>query len=119
MSGHSRSLGSASGPQSDVPVTGLHPGRGTTSGFQPLAGRASENQTSRQRCDGGTCRLGGRCSSSLASCKPRQGSVCVYILTPVDYCSSPAPALPSLWGDEGVEPFSDELADARVQARDG
>ena len=50
--GHRRSLGSASGPQSDVPVTGLRPGRGTTSEFQSLAGRASENRTSRQRGGG-------------------------------------------------------------------
>jgi hypothetical protein len=45
-------------------------------------------------------------------------SVYVYILTPVDYFSSPAPALPSPWEGEGVEAFSDALADARVQAHD-
>ena len=38
------------------------------------------------------------------------------MLTPVDYFSSPTPALPSLWWDEGVQAFSEALADARVQA---
>jgi hypothetical protein len=37
-------------------------------------------------------------------------------LTPVDYFSSPAPAVPSRWWDEGVQAFSEALAHARVQA---
>jgi hypothetical protein len=36
------------------------------------------------------------------------------ILTLVDYCSSPAYALPSLWGDAGVQAFSEARAAARV-----
>ena len=41
------------------------------------------------------------------------------MLTPVDYFSSPTAAIPSLWWDEGVQAFSEALADARVQASYG
>ena len=41
-----------------------------------------------------------------------------YMLTPVDYFSSPAPAFRSLGWDEGAEEFGEALTDARVQARD-